>query len=1445
MVREIFDVSRLGEEPGDFFLRSASIEASAGTGKTYAVENIVKYLIMNDGRGLAGGKPVSLSEILIVTFTNKAAGELRSRIRSTLTGLLRDRTAGNGNDTTSDTGNQNELSEEKMKRIENALSEIDNAPIFTFHSFCSHVLSLYGFEAGIPDGFTLVNNDSLMKIIERRCRDVWAYDPFFCRMITECGTDSPDKIILDVFSIAEKYNPVTMRLIPSGGGPGTFEEMKDILQSSRGSLLIAAAGKFIRDLKRECAGTPPDLVLFRKMLVSPEEILKRADDPDTVSGKNRDPGEKLIKGYGEAALKQDIETLSGLSPAGSGAGSDAGSDAGSGSGSDAGIPDTEKCIRCVEALYSLNNKTEKDFRKDFFGRLMQEFCLREVPVVYREWQSYKSRNLYGTYDDLIGNVYRSCRNDPSALLEKLRRKYRYGIIDEFQDTNVFQWGIFRRIFLDAPDHCIYVVGDPKQAIYSFRGADTAVYRSACREIEEKTGYEGYRLSGNFRSSEPMINGANIMFSGSAGTAGPGRFSGEDSFRLFGSSDVPFSPSGYGRKGLSLKPLLNGEEVPPFIVGDSGQTAGQYAHFCAGLIRHIVGKVMIPDKKDRSGNAMRPLRYSDIAVLTRTHAEAEVFKRAFSSGQSVRHHVPPSAISAGRSSPADAVPYTSDREDTLFDGSECAAWAVLLRAVCARGDLSSGIKLRRAALITPFFGKTLNEARRFDFDDRSDPFAIDMSEYRKAADGQQWARLIRLIFTRSGIEKRLLEQGDRAGFAAYRQIADYIAECLCTRGMSPEKTAGHLDAIRNGTETPFSEDDRCIGKESGRDSVRIMTIHRSKGLEFPVVILGGGIAGFKHHKPYIFSAGSSSGDNSGCPSGFNSSLPSSGGGSDTGSFSPDTAFSDPDASGDVCGNDSFPVRGISYDEYFKDVSKNEIFMEWYRLFYVAMTRARFLMILPRYLEKPRSVNPSKEFLCQSVDRFLMNSDGLPEKMSLSDEALATFLEKCAGTEPDPSCLSQSVPPLSPEEERDGKEMIIEKVRTVIRRNAMTNGGLSSEPVSYSSIAGNEHLKRISGSVYGSGYDLRYEPDSEIPEDSDDEIIIRADDPGFRTVPDDPVSSDRGDAGSFISSGSPVSAVSSVSSVSPVSSASSVSAVSSVSSVSPVSSASSVSSVSPVCPGSDDPDYPAGKDFGNAIHEVMASLRFSEASDPENKTEADRIRDLIAFRFSEWGLFRNRSPDNIRDITEKTLDVIRETLGARLPKLWQADPSVTFILGSIPDEDRISEMSFNMGLLRNTAGGSSLCPGKAPTWFFRGSPDLVFRIDGRYCIIDWKGNRIGDYSEAGIRASMERSFYFIQQTLYSFFLIEWLASVRGIRDDDGKRKIYDEEFGAVCYCYLRGTKSGTSCGFSCRRYSSYDELRDEFRKEVQSRLSDPACLSDPDFLSGRDHEEIKENNEEVRP
>ncbi len=436
----------------------------------------------------------------------------------------------------------------------------------------------------------------------------------------------------------------------------------------------------------------------------------------------------------------------------------------------------------------------------------------------REWLSAeKFRRGVIDYDDMLERVHQALEDDTDGrLAAALRARYCFALIDEFQDTDQIQWAIFRKIFVDGDTQsALYLIGDPKQAIYSFRGADVHAYMRARDKIAAPPN-DPIALTENFRSTAPMIAAVNAILDQNANPP------------LFNSTIKYQNPVFCGREDLCAK--AGGKELTPITL----ITAKHDAKYKAAALRRMLAcriaatiKAIVNDPDSaitvtdgaKSGPAVT---YGDIFILTNTNAEG---------------------IKLAEYLRAEGVPYAFYKREGLFQTDEARDVLDMLRAVAAPNNRSHRLK----AWATPFFAIPMRELAKLDEPAPSDPLMARLAKWHGLAKEGDLAELFDSLLEESGLAARQL-----FGAPNLRELTNYehLFELILTEslreGWSIAEIIDRLGAYVGEYRLPSGEDPNLMRLESERAAVQIMTIHKAKGLEARVVFLFGGF--FANNSP---------------------------------------------------------------------------------------------------------------------------------------------------------------------------------------------------------------------------------------------------------------------------------------------------------------------------------------------------------------------------------------------------------------------------------------------------------------------------------------------------------------------------------------------------------------------------------------------------------------------
>ena len=806
-----FSIDEFKEEENLF------IAASAGTGKTYTIQQVVARLVLSG---------LTLDQILIVTYTEKAAGELKDRIRK-------------------------KIEEESLKfpgnaMLQQALRDIHSAPIGTIHSFCEKVSAEFAYEASVPFEQEMIDESAVEDLIEKLIRDNWIHEELFITFLKSGGNVAGLSALLK--SAIQTYIPETIVLPPdsditAGNAPLTYSELGKISEA-----------KNYEDL------------LLVEIFAAAVHVLQSNADQHVTKSKTAKDLLTAIKEWrkGKALYSGTIFRINIERPQ----------------------DDFEVALKTIVDFKNLLNS-----QKGIDTLLSQKCLFTYIPRLYREWEKEKRTKKIQSFNDMIRNVRNAVMVENSPLVRSLRQKFRYAIIDEFQDTNALQWDIFKKIFVEADDgqHHILVVGDPKQSIYSFQGADLNIYENAISEIGH-----GKALTTNWRSSNVMIEACNTLFETSP------------------HFNLDFTPSNCPP---DAKPdaEYKGKPVKPFWISAEDIEPKEYAEI---VVNNIIDfctfeggktRLQVPDKKT---GELRNVKFSDFAILARTRSELE--------------HVEYKLRKVG-------LPFLRYKDDNLFTSRECAEWSALLKAIDADNYSERNRNLLYAALLTDFWGKDLDYINAISAGEKSIAEISTFVKWHALAESRRWAELQESIYAESPNMGELYQPENLQSLNKIRQIGDYAVEYLYTTNCSLEELVRHLDALVTHSENAL-KDSSIVAKGTDLDVIQTMTIHASKGLEYPIVI---SVAGERGH---------------------------------AGSSGPYLVHSNTNSK-----------RSLSFDEDAKELAKFESEEEWRRLFYVAFTRATHMLIMPRFAKmKKRADGKTQErkremtWLSKTMDDFCQNS-----------------------------------------------------------------------------------------------------------------------------------------------------------------------------------------------------------------------------------------------------------------------------------------------------------------------------------------------------------------------------------------------------------------------------------------------------------------------------------------
>ncbi|TWH64616.1 DNA helicase/exodeoxyribonuclease V beta subunit [Azomonas agilis] len=741
----------------DSFRGLSLIEASAGTGKTWTLTALYARLLLE--------RQLSVRQILVVTYTQAATAELRERIRerlSVLLALFEGKPLAEEDSFCQDLYARYAEDAAARRRILLAVHGFDEAAIFTIHGFCQRALQEAAFEAGGDFDNELTPDDR--ELVDAVLVDAWR---------TELAQAEP---LWAGFLMQRQITPLWLRQrLQSHLGKPYLQVVPD----------AQTPWPLLPDLhplwQQAAQCWQQDSAAWVEVLSAHEGLNKTTHKTEKFGGwqyaldsyfsdfaRVFQSTEALTK-FGRAALDKACKKGHSLP--------------------DSPIPDL---------LDQLSQALEQV--QDGYQQRLAVLQSRLLEQLNRELPKRKAAQRLQAFDDLLNQLHQALEDahKGTRLAEILREQYPLALIDEFQDTDPIQYAIFQRIYQQdtqpAVDLCF--VGDPKQAIYAFRGADLDTYLQAREQIAAK---HRYSLSTNYRSAPALLCALNHLF------ARPLAFS-EQCLAY-----EPVSAPDKQRPQLHLPEAEGNAPLSWVWLGDEPLTKGQAEALAAEDTALRIARILSAAAKGQAGFTMepepKPIQGGDIAVLVANHRQAALIAKALS-----RHAVP--SVRKGR----DSVWHSEEAEDlaaVLTAYAEPAQEGWLGYALSTRLLGRSAHWLAEAQVQQSLWDKERETAER----------------YHQLWQEHGFLRAFRLWLDEQGVAERLLAYPE-----GERRLTNllHLGELLEAQ---QERRPGMEPLLRWFAEQRQGEgggDDALLRLESDAERVQIVTIHTSKGLEYPLV-----------------------------------------------------------------------------------------------------------------------------------------------------------------------------------------------------------------------------------------------------------------------------------------------------------------------------------------------------------------------------------------------------------------------------------------------------------------------------------------------------------------------------------------------------------------------------------------------------------------------------------
>jgi len=777
-------------EPLDFPLHgSRLIEASAGTGKTWTIAALYLRLVLGHGgedRQSAFARPLLPSEILVMTFTRAATRELANRVRERLV----EAAACFRGQLESDDPYLGALADAYPSEAERgvaahrlvlAAETMDEAAIFTIDAWCQRMLREHAFDSGSLFDEELLSDERAL--FEDAAHDYWRQHIYPLSVqalgaVRECWRDV-EALKGGVRELVSRTH-LLGECVPEPLGV-LVARVQEALRTELAGLKEGWAAR-ADEMESWIAGQRerhPKCFNGNKMradsLVKWFEALRAwADDPVRVMPElNETAWRRLCPDGIVDAFSKDFT---------------------------AEVPAcfgfTAPLKDALERLQPLSHALLRHAASHIAGRM------REL----------KARNRQFGFADMLERLKDALEGpNGEALRRRIVQQFPVAMVDEFQDTSPDQYRIFDLLYRVAdndPEQGLFLIGDPKQSIYGFRGADIHSYLAARRA----TNGRHYQLGVNYRSTAQLVEAVNQLFRHAEGDGEHAGYpGGAFRFRRGEDNPLPFEPV----RAKGHRERLVGADGPQHAMSvccagpmNQEEYREYFARQCA---EHIVGLLGDERVGFSDGERFRRLMPADIAILVRDRREAAAVRRAL-----VERKV--------------ASVYLSDK-DSVVESEEAAD---VLRWLYAVANPLDGL-LARAAFATRTAGLPLGELARLSSDEVVWEGRV---EQLKALHGV-WQRqgvlaMLRRFVHELGLPARLLRQpGGERRLTNLLHLAELLQEA--SSQLEGEQAlirwlAEQLEGLGEGG------DERVLRLESDAELVKVVTVHKSKGLEYPLVYL---------------------------------------------------------------------------------------------------------------------------------------------------------------------------------------------------------------------------------------------------------------------------------------------------------------------------------------------------------------------------------------------------------------------------------------------------------------------------------------------------------------------------------------------------------------------------------------------------------------------------------
>lgn len=718
------------------------IEASAGTGKTFTLAGLYLRLILEH--------QLNVDQILVVTYTRAATQELRDRLRKKLS-------------------EERKLIVEKqpqrtedLKRVDLAIQSFDEAAIYTIHSFCQQVLKDFAFESGSPFEMDLIGDDRelLLSVTDDFWRKyvVQADNDFSAYLLAKKQT--PETLLQSIrHLVAKPYLqlqdlPEADALAAKHVASQVFENIKQLWQQHREGYIAILNNRKVLSGKKYRSDWVASWV---KLL---ESLLNETGLPSSV-----------FEQFDRFTLERLQDALV----------------------DEQNLPYSEFWQACENFYQAFNEYQNQN------TLALQRLRLQLLAFIREQLPKQKTQQQVQSYDDLLTNLSQALQGPQGEwLITRLCEQFKAALIDEFQDTDPVQYDNFRQIFADS-GLPVFFVGDPKQAIYSFRGADIFTYLQAKQDA-----HKTYTLGKNWRSHISLVVAVNRLF-----MQKPDPFIYEQ---------IPFVEVDASRDAQPALQVDEGSSAALqfyYVENDKPLTKEVMASISVEVTTNEIARLLnlaVTDKArlvDEKNQHSRALTGGDIAVLVPNHRQAQLIQQALR---------------------LRGVNSVQQGKENVFASKQAADMYCLLLAL-AQPDHHQRLSTLLAGPLFQYSADTLYATQQDE--SRWNTLMDQLQGLQQRWQQSGFMAMFRALLQADNGLQRLLKQAD-----GERQLTNFLHLAELIQAESSRQNH-HIEAViqwlAQQREASATEDETAqLRLESDAALVKIMTIHSSKGLEFPIV-----------------------------------------------------------------------------------------------------------------------------------------------------------------------------------------------------------------------------------------------------------------------------------------------------------------------------------------------------------------------------------------------------------------------------------------------------------------------------------------------------------------------------------------------------------------------------------------------------------------------------------